>query len=175
MVAAMNRTRLYFAYGSNLFAARLQARTPSARIIGTALLPGNRLAWHKHGADDSGKCDIVETGRASDQVHGALYEIEIGDWRHLDIAEERGTGYDIHRIRVEAGDGPVWAYSYRALVTNSRLKPFDWYQQFVIQGALAHGLPGDYIQTLRTVGCWQDSDPERRRMNRRLLDGSVRD
>ncbi len=170
----MSKTRLYFAYGSNLYPARLQARTPSARIVGTARMPGNRLEWHKHGIDDSGKCDIVETGRAVDQVQGALYEIDVGDWHHLDIAEELGTGYEIHRIRIQAGDSLVWAYSYRALVTNPQLQPFDWYQQFVIQGALAHGLPGDYIQTLRAVGCWEDSDPERRRINRRLLDGSAR-
>ncbi|MFU8878007.1 MAG: gamma-glutamylcyclotransferase family protein, partial [Wenzhouxiangellaceae bacterium] len=81
-------TRLYFAYGSNLLPARLAARTPSARIIGPAVLTGNRLAWHKHGVDDSGKCDIVKTGTLADRVFGAVYEIEVDDWNALDRAEE---------------------------------------------------------------------------------------
>lgn len=170
----MPDTRLYFAYGSNLHPARLQARTPSARILGPAELPGNRLAWHKHGVDDSGKCDIVETGRHADRVHGALYEIDIGDWRYLDIAEELGTGYDIHRLEVRAGDQRIRAYSYRALVTDPDLKPFDWYQAFVVQGARVHGLPAEYVRALASVGNWQDPDPDRRDMNRRLLRDAAR-
>ena len=40
---------LNFAYGSNMLRARIQARVPSARAIGTALLAAKALRWHKRG------------------------------------------------------------------------------------------------------------------------------
>jgi hypothetical protein len=65
----------YFAYGSNMSLARLQARTPSARRLGTAVLESHDLRFHKAGKDGSGKCDVVHTGGA-ECVYGVLYEID---------------------------------------------------------------------------------------------------
>ncbi|TNF88372.1 MAG: gamma-glutamylcyclotransferase, partial [Gammaproteobacteria bacterium] len=39
----------YFAYGSNMSPARLQARVPSARPLGVYRLKGHRLSFHKRG------------------------------------------------------------------------------------------------------------------------------
>lgn len=166
----MKATRIYFAYGSNLWPARLRARTPSACILGPAVLPRNRLAWHKHGADDSGKCDIVFTGNERHEVHGALYEIDIADWHHLDVAEELGTGYGAETVHVSANGRRVEAHTYRALVTDPQLKPFDWYKSLVIHGARAHGLPAGYVARLEQASHWPDPDAGRVRLNRRLLD-----
>ncbi len=165
----MSGTRLYFAYGSNLHPARLQARTPSARIVGAAELPGNRLEWHKHGADDSGKCDIIATDKATDRVHGAVYEIDVADWHHLDVAEELDTGYHACRVEVQLCGSTIQAHSYRALVVNPALRPFDWYQVFVVKGARAHGLPEPYIASLDQIETWPDPSQSRARLNRRLL------
>lgn len=161
----MVATRLYFAYGSNLLPARLHQRTPSARIIGPARLPGNRLCWHKHGVDDSGKCDIIETDNPEDLVHGALYEIDIADWPALDHAEELGTGYAACRVRVHAAGETIEAHSYRALIVNPALRPFDWYKRFVVLGAHQHRLPGEYIERLTRVKVVTDRDRSRRMRN----------
>ncbi|MGB0514434.1 MAG: gamma-glutamylcyclotransferase family protein [Wenzhouxiangellaceae bacterium] len=161
--------RLYFAYGSNLLPARLRERTPSARIVGAAVLPGYRLAWHKHGIDDSGKCDIVATDSGADQVHGALYAIESGDWPALDFAEELGTGYAACSLRVRIDGRWRIANSYRALRITPELRPFDWYKAFVVQGARAHALPGEYIRALSAVPVWPDPDQERHSRNLRIL------
>jgi gamma-glutamylcyclotransferase len=53
----MPRTSLYFAYGSNMFARRLSARTPSAMRIGTGFVEGRKLTFDKVSTDGSGKCE----------------------------------------------------------------------------------------------------------------------
>ena len=69
----------YFAYGSNCNQAIMEkkgviARTPSARPVGTSLLPGHRLTFHKRGRDGSGKCDAFETAH----LHRRLLDPPIG-------------------------------------------------------------------------------------------------
>ena len=65
---------LYFAYGSNLHPTRLGDRAPSVELVGTAVLEGHALRFHKRGADGSGKCNALATGsRLSDaQKFGAI-------------------------------------------------------------------------------------------------------
>jgi len=169
MNASAANHRLYFAYGSNLLPARLRERTPSARSVGAAELPGYRLAWHKHGIDDSGKCDIVATDAGADRVHGALYEIETGDWPALDFAEELGTGYEACIVRVRVDGHWRTAHSYRALQITPELRPFEWYKAFVVHGARAHALPGDYIHGLNQALAWSDPDRDRHGRNVRVL------
>ncbi|RMD60293.1 MAG: gamma-glutamylcyclotransferase, partial [Planctomycetota bacterium] len=61
---------LYFAYGSNMSTPRLRRRVSRAVPVATARLPGCRLAFHKLGADGSGKCDACPAGRAEEVVWG---------------------------------------------------------------------------------------------------------
>jgi hypothetical protein len=69
----MTTTFLYFAYGSNMSAPRLRARTPSAEPIGAAKLPGFRLVFDKWGRDDSAKADCEHTDAPDHVVHGGLF------------------------------------------------------------------------------------------------------
>lgn len=161
-------TRLYFAYGSNLLPSRLAARTPSARIVAIARLPDYALRWHKIGADASGKCDIVPA--PGEAVHGAVYRIDAGEWHHLDVAEELGRGYESCALEVHTADGPVNACSYRALITDPALKPFDWYRDLVAAGAAAHGLPRPWLQTLGDTPAAPDPDQARAALHRALLE-----
>ena len=46
---------LYFAYGSNLFSARMRERVPSAQARGPARLAGHRLTVDKPGRDGTAK------------------------------------------------------------------------------------------------------------------------
>ncbi len=45
----------------------------------------------------------------------------------------------------------VSAVAYVATNVDSTLKPFDWYQAHVVEGAVEHGLPAEYIAGLRAV------------------------
>jgi gamma-glutamylcyclotransferase len=48
-------TIVNFAYGSNMLTRRLRERAPSARTVGTGVLHGHTLRWHKVGQDSSGQ------------------------------------------------------------------------------------------------------------------------
>lgn len=161
----------YFAYGSNLHPARLGARTPSARVLGRAVLRGHRLRFHKRGRDRSAKCDAWLTGRREDVVHGVVYRIARRDLAALDRAEDRGRGYDRVRVLVSVGGRPRMVLTYRARpgALASGLIPLDWYLEFVLRGALHHGLPGRYVAGLRNERRIRDPDKARRRLNRRVL------
>lgn len=159
---------LYFAYGSNLLSARLQARTPSARVAGRAVLSRFALRWHKIGADDTGKCDVVFTDRPGDFVHGVAWLIRRADLKHLDRVEELGTGYYACNVPIQLGGRRRLARTYRAIPTDPDLKPLDWYKRFVVHGAREHKLPEQYVARLARTSALVDSDGSRRMRNLRV-------
>src|SRR6187551_384352 len=66
---------LYFAYGSNMAPQRLQARVPSATVVGVAVLRGYQLKFHKSGKDGSAKCDASRSDSMEHEMHGVLYSM----------------------------------------------------------------------------------------------------
>jgi gamma-glutamylcyclotransferase len=137
-----------FAYGSNMLARRLQERAPSARPIGTGLLRGHALRWHKVGRDLSGKCDILSTGDPGDVVHGVLYELSLGDKPALDAAEGLGAGYEEKEVDIQTPTGVVRAHVYYATHIDPAVVPYTWYKALVVAGAQQHALPAEYISKL---------------------------
>jgi hypothetical protein len=158
-----------FAYGSNMLTRRLRERTPSARRIGVARLPGHSLMWHKIGRDGSAKCDVLETRQPEDMVWGVLFEIAASERPLLDQAEGLGRGYGHKTVEVLADDGAVAAGVYYATDIDRTLLPFDWYLAFVLEGAQEHGLPADYVQKIESVAATVDPDRVRREKNLALL------
>ncbi|HJN45892.1 MAG: gamma-glutamylcyclotransferase family protein [Vicinamibacterales bacterium] len=162
----------YFAYGSNLLAARLRERTPSARRIGRGRLSAHRLRWHKRGVvDGSGKCDASMNGDNADCVWGALFEIADTECAQLDSAEGLGRGYRNRPVRIETASGMLTAFAYVATpdAVDDTLAPFDWYRDLVVAGARESGLPDRYIGVLAAVRAVADPDHGRARHHRRLL------
>jgi gamma-glutamylcyclotransferase (GGCT)/AIG2-like uncharacterized protein YtfP len=160
-----------FAYGSNMPAARLRARCPSARAIGSAELPGHELRWHKRSVDGSGKCDIVAVDTPNTSVFGVLYEIAADEKPALDRAEGLNKGYDEDEVEVLCDGRRVTATAYRATDTNSALRPYTWYRALVIAGAKEHGLPASYIAGLESVPADQDPDSARHDERMALIEG----
>ena len=154
---------LYFAYGSNMLAARLREGTPSATVLGAAELPGHALRWHKAGADGSGKCDVVEVDAPDARVHGVLYRIALSEQADLDVAEALGVGYTDKHAAVRSGGQTLQARLYVALVTDPALRPFDWYRALVLAGAREHGLPDAYVAQLAAMPARVDADAARSR------------
>lgn len=159
-----------FAYGSNMPAARLRERCPSARAIGIAELPGYDLRWHKRSSDGSGKCDIVFSD-AGVSVFGVLYEIAAAEKADLDRAEGLGYGYEEIDIKVHCGGEPLTAKAYRATDTDSALRPYTWYRALVIAGAKEHRLPAAYIAGLESVPADEDADRTRHEERMALIEG----
>lgn len=161
-------TFTYFAYGSNMLDERLRHRTrcPSARVLGTGAAAGWRLAFTKRGADGSGKATLLRSARASDCVHGVLFEIDSAERDALDRVE--GPGYErLDDLAVErAGEGRAVTvlasvYVAREGALDPALIPFDWYRDLVLAGALRHVLPADAVAALRALTVEPDPNPAR--------------
>lgn len=154
---------LYFAYGSNMSVKRLRARIASARVVCTAVLPGHELKFHKHGDDESAKCDAATAGAAA-EVIGVIYDIHAGDRAVLDRIEGVGAGYEQKTVAVIAGGNlPLKAMTYYATRINPDLKPFVWYKEHVLRGAREHALPDRYIELIEAVEAMDDPEPYRHR------------
>jgi cation transport regulator ChaC len=152
---------IYFAYGSNMSTKRLKARAPSAKVLGTGILDGYALAFHKVSQNDgSAKCDIVES--LSGQVLGVLFEISKPDKSDLDRWEGLNLGYEemMVEIRTETGN-TVSAFTYFATITDRELQPFTWYKRHVLEGAREAGLLSAYIKTIESIPATEDDDKQR--------------
>lgn len=156
----------YLAYGSNLHPARIGARLASVTAVGFAALPGWRLQYHKLGADGSGKCNLIID--PASVAYGAVYEISRADKSRLDEIEGVGNGYTTTTIAL-ATVGDAWVYVAQQSHIDESLVPFDWYLDFVLHGALHHGLPERYVGEIRNMTSQPDPDAERRRSNRKIL------
>lgn len=165
---------LVFCYGSNMFLPRLRRRAPSARVVAVGELRGHVLAFHKRGMDDSGKCNAWRTSDPGDTVRGALVRVSAPDLARLDRAEGLGRGYDRDRALVTTPSGQIDAAVYVAspVYIDDRLRPFDWYHELVLRGAVQHGLADDYIARIRRVSAIEDPDPRRQALNREILSES---
>jgi hypothetical protein len=150
----------YFAYGSNLLTSRLKARTPSARPVGIATLPGWQLHFHKVGSDGSGKGDIVPAADAV--VTGVIYRLRARELWRLDLAE--GAGYRRRRIAVCIGERWHRCETYVATHTDPELLPYDWYRALILAGLLEHDVRGPMLD--QVLGTPSLPDPRRFRSAR---------
>lgn len=163
------KKQYYFAYGSNLHPVRLRERVPSAILIGTVELKGYQIQFHKRGADQSGKCNLIYTNRSKDIVHGAIFQIRAKHRPRLDIAE--GKGYRVLHISVKRHGKKYKCFTYVAHRThiNKKLKPYDWYQQLVKLGAQHLSLSQDYVDQLAMSDTIEDLNSDRQSKREELL------
>jgi hypothetical protein len=158
-----------FAYGSNMLAARLRARCPSAQPLSVAALKGFELRWHKRSNDGSGKCDIVASNRPEAHVSGVLYQIANSEKAALDQAEGLGQGYKEIDVQVFCAGLEVTSKAYQATNIDETLKPYSWYRALVVAGAREHRHSPDYIARLEAVPAIEDTNRDRHERNMRLI------
>src|ERR1700752_2058813 len=150
----------YFAYGSNMQSATLRGRRGIAwtRAV-AARLQNWRLVFDKPPlvpAGGAGFANIVREEGAA--VFGVAYQITHDDLAHIELTE--GVLIDNYR-RVEVDVVPIAAspaitapIAVLPLASDRRdatLKPSAVYMALLIEGAIEHGLPDDYIALLRRV------------------------
>ncbi|CDZ42737.1 RES domain protein [Neorhizobium galegae bv. officinalis] len=161
---------IYFAYGSNMRTERLRFRTPGCKVIGPATLVGHELRFHKSSKDGSAKCDAFLTGVSTDLVIGILFSIPSSQKAALDRAEGLGKGYEEATITVMTVDGKAMdAVTYLASESaiDDKLKPYQWYIDFVESGAKEHGIPDAYLQKfILDVVAVPDPDASREKARR---------
>jgi gamma-glutamylcyclotransferase len=165
-------TLLHFGYGSNMLSRRLRVRTPSAIAKTVGHVTGRRLTFDKVSEDGSGKCDIEPTSHTTDRVYGVIFEIACTEKGALDRAEGLGGGYREERVTVVTSSGSYDALAYVASNKEPALRPYHWYKALVVAGAGEHGLPGPYIEWLRTIDSKPDPNVARRAKEEALLWGA---
>jgi gamma-glutamylcyclotransferase (GGCT)/AIG2-like uncharacterized protein YtfP len=136
----------YFAYGTNMSRAQMAYRCPGAGLVQPAVLRDHRFVIASHGFG------TVSPERTA-AVHGVLWLVTAEDERALDRYEGVEEGMyqrDRRRVHVRLGDASdaVEALLYVAPPA-PRGQPRVGYLQQVIAGALAQGLPDDYVTELR--------------------------
>jgi gamma-glutamylcyclotransferase (GGCT)/AIG2-like uncharacterized protein YtfP len=134
----------YFAYGSNMTAARMASRVPSARALGAAEVQGFRFALDKRGRDGSAKANLVREPGA--RVWGVVYEIEARAWPDLDACE---PGYA--RIRTSAQLRAGESCEVHVYVSELRIqgaRAWQWYKELIVAGAREHDLPEAWTAAL---------------------------
>jgi hypothetical protein len=152
----------YFAYGSNMSHRRLRARVPSASKLANATLYRHRLCFHKRGQDGSAKCDALQGADLKYQVRGVLFEISAADKPGLDRLEGLGVGYAVKDVAVRLDNGAlIQAYTYSAMLIDPALRPYHWYKEHVLRGAIENQLGTAYIASIQQVESIADPNPER--------------
>ena len=153
----------YFAYGSNLQSATLRGRRGIDFLRAVPMRAhGWRLVFDKPRllAGDSSVANIVPD-RAC-QVLGVAFAMTAADHAHVELTE--GVAFENYR-RVELAleplaavpDLPAAAFSLSSERRDPALRPSTRYMQLVIEGAVEHGLPADYIELLRRVPAGEES------------------
>ena len=148
---------------------RLRARTPSAVALETGFIEGYRLSFEKVSVDGSGKCTILPARERAERVYGVLFKIDSSEAQKLDAAEGLGRGYEQIETQIVTPTGRFAAVTYIGDKTDSLLVPYDWYKELVMAGAVAHRLPCDYIDGLRSVASRVDPNLDRDARNRAIL------
>ena len=152
----------YFAFGSNLSSPRLLQRLPNVRVSCVATLNRHQLCWRKNDHGQSGKCDIEFTDDPTHQVFGVIYQMTHDEQRQLDRYESEGFGYQRKIVEVlTVGGEAIEAFTYYALDILEGQRPFHWYKEHVLRGALEHEFPAEYVDGIRATESIDDHDPLR--------------
>jgi gamma-glutamylcyclotransferase len=141
----------YFAFGSNLSTVQMRERCPGCEPDGPALLRGRALgfAYRSQNFPPGGAADVVQDEQG--EVWGAIYRLGASDLERLDRFEHIGNGgYRRIEVEVEGAGGRVRALCYEvADRLGFDIPPTPAYRRLMLDGALEHGLPGDWSAQLK--------------------------
>jgi hypothetical protein len=153
----------YFAYGSNMQSATLRGRrgVAYARAL-PARVPGWRLVFDKPPllSVGHGFANIVPDAAA--EVLGVLFELSVDGLEHVELTEGVRIGnYDAVEVEARllgAAGERIPARSLSSARRDASLRPSRRYMALLIEGAREHGLPADYVATLRAVPAVEESE-----------------
>lgn len=138
----------YFAYGSNMDRDQMLRRIPAAECLGKAVLNDYRLTFDQPAKYRGGSVANIQNEPGA-KVWGVVWRIPAMDLPTLDHIEDIST-YDRVSVGVEVEDkGKLDCEVYVAKDPVDGLYPEKDYLYKMISGAIAAGLPGEYMNRLR--------------------------
>jgi gamma-glutamylcyclotransferase len=147
--------RYYFAYGSNMNKEQLRSRGARPLSVAVASLPDHRIAFHGYSKTWDGGLETVASAPGR-EVWGVIYTLTLSDADRLDTWQDvrlDGTGaYFLFPTRVTATEGKTHpVLMYKKDILGAPQRPSREYLDFIVQGALEHGLPPSYVEGLRQI------------------------
>ncbi|MFC2185783.1 gamma-glutamylcyclotransferase family protein [Fulvivirgaceae bacterium LMO-SS25] len=169
---AMSDKYFYFiSYGSNMLLNRIKNRIPNVEVISNLKLSGYKLLFNKKSKDGSTKANIKKSYDENDVVWTVLHRIKLEEKEILDKYEGLGNGYNLKEFSIKIDDETVKAYAYvcdeYSFIEEG--KPYDWYLQYLINGAVENEFPKEYIDFLKSFESEIDLDIKRREKNQNKL------
>jgi hypothetical protein len=174
-------TAWYFAYGSNMQSATLRGRRGIQfhRAL-PARAPGWRLVLDKPPLFSTGNsfANIVPDPAA--ETFGVAFEVAEDDLNHIDLTEgvlignyERvaTTVLPLHTPQGAPTDA-LTAFTLSSERRDPMLQPSTRYMSLLIEGAIEHRLPDNYVAFLRTIPTCAESE-ELQRL-RPMIDEAMR-
>ena len=165
----------YFAYGSNMQAATFRGRRgimPRQAVAAKAV--GWRLVLDKPPLLSIGHsfANVVPDPEAT--VYGVAYEISAEDFAHVQFSEGVQIGnYACVDVELETlQGGTLRACTLTSEKRATGLKPSLRYMALLVEGAMEHGLPENWITMLRDIPAEEES--EAAKAARALLDRVIR-
>jgi gamma-glutamylcyclotransferase len=146
--------RYYFAYGSNMNKEQLRSRGVRPLSVAVAKLPDHRIAFHGYSKTWDGAVEtVVSPGQ---EIWGVIYTLTFSDADRLDTWQDvrlDGTGaYFLFPTRVTVTEGKTHpVLIYKKDILGEPQNPSREYLDFILQGALEHGLPSSYVDELRGI------------------------
>jgi hypothetical protein len=153
----------YFAYGSNMQRDTLSGRRQIAftRAI-PVRVPGWRVVFDKPPLLPIGEAFANLTKDATASALGVAFEVTYEDLEHIELTEGVLIG-NYHRVIVPVEplvameDPPAAACSLSSDRSDPTLRPSARYMSLILAGAEEHGLPLEYLDTLRAIATCEES------------------
>ncbi|HVI50145.1 MAG TPA: gamma-glutamylcyclotransferase family protein [Candidatus Sulfotelmatobacter sp.] len=154
---------LYFAYGGNMNFEQISARCAKPQFVSVARLPGHEIAFYGHSERWDGGEETLRAMPGCD-LYGVVYELSPSAFDRLDAwqgVKLDGTGGYFHRPAEVIGlDGARYStLLYKKSEMREPSLPSSGYLAHILAGAQAHGLPEDYLSSLRALSSHQAGYP----------------
>jgi gamma-glutamylcyclotransferase len=153
----------YFAYGSNMQSATLRGRRGvTAQRAVAVRAPGWRVVFDKPPLFPIGEAFANLVPDTDAVALGVAFEVSDGDHAHIEFSEGVLIGnYRRVELAVEplapCADPPSLVASLVSDRRDPSLLPSVRYMGLVVDGALEHGLPEEYVAWLRAVPAGESS------------------
>ena len=137
---------------------RVEDRVGPVADLGKVSLSGHRLVFDTASSSGSGKANLVAD--ASSNVWGVVYELNPKQIEALDAEEKKYSRFTTRGI-LNGSDVEFMIYLGKPEAKREGLKPTKKYLDYIVGGAIEHGLPSDYIQFLRDRPLFQQDASEK--------------
>lgn len=127
----------YFAYGSNMNPARMQARGLAVEQALAGRLAGYRLCFDKRAHDHPGRAYANIRHQAGGVVEGVLYRLaDEHELLKLDVYEGTPIFYSRERMPIDTQHGPIgaWLYIANPVWRSEGLAPSRAYLEHLLAG-----------------------------------------